>query len=535
MATNPFVSSIVSTAPVGAARPGYGIPLILSYNADAFGSDRVRHYSDLDEIVADGFSTTGHEYVAANAMWSQAEPRPKVIAIGRGALKPTLRYAGSVATLTPGDTYVFPVAGDGVTSTDVSVALPLADLAYTSAEVSTAADTITITGHGLATGDLLRLTTGGTLLTATGVAADTNLWAIVVDDDTIQLATSRANALAGTEVDITNAGSGTTTVKLTSNDVLVARIVEALNLVTGKNYTAAVVTGSGDTDTFTVTLDTAGKWASIGYPLGKITLAQNHADPGIATDLAAIAADPRAWYELHTFFNSSAMVLAAAAWIESASPRRTYRFTLSESLSFTGALGGGGIGDSLKSLAYARTFVECHPVPAQMLGEALAGRILPLDPGRVSAAHKALVGVTPVDLTSTYYANLLAKNLNSYGEYDGARVSFFGKSPSGEWWDVVRNDDYHNSELRASLMDALTANDIIHYDDDGLGIAEGVLRAELDKRVSQKIYRDVKVSVVELVDTTAPDRTARRYKGLKWSATRVGAIVFLEASGTVSA
>lgn len=534
MATNPFVSSIVSTAPVGASRAGFGVPLILSYNADAFGADRARLFGSLDEIEDAGFSLTGPEYLAARAMWSQAEPRPKRIAIGRGANKPTKRYAGSITTLTAGGTYTAVVAGDGVTSTTVTVTLEAADLTYTSAEVSTAADTITITAHGLATGDLVRLTTGGTLLTATGVAADTNLWVIVVDANTIQLATTRANALAGTEVDITNAGSGTTTVKLTSNDVLVARLVEGLNLVAGKNFTAAAVPGSGDTDTFTVTADAAGEWFSVAVDPAKIAIAENHADPGITADLSAIADSSVGWYELHTFYNSSAMVLAAAAWTESASPRRTYRFTLSESLSFTGALGGGGIGDSLKTLAYTRTFVEAHPDASQMLAEALAGRVLPLDPGKIQAAHKRLVGVAAVALTTAWYENLLAKNINSYASYDGVAASFFGKAPSGEWWDVVRDDDYHNNSLQIAIWNAKLANNIIHYDDDGIGILEGVLRAELEERVTEKIYSNVKVQITDFADTETADRGTRTYKGLKWSATRVGAVVFTEATGTVS-
>lgn len=73
-------------------------------------------------------------------------------------------------------------------------------------------DQLTITGHGLTTGDgaaLVRNTSGGTL--PGGLAAVTEYWIVRIDANTIKLATSAANALATTPVtvDITSNGSGT--------------------------------------------------------------------------------------------------------------------------------------------------------------------------------------------------------------------------------------------------------------------------------------------------------------------------------------
>lgn len=71
-------------------------------------------------------------------------------------------------------------------------------------------DNITATTHDMQTGDgPLRVTTTGTL--PSPLATGTNYWVIRVDANTIQLATSRANALAGTQIDITTTGSGTHT------------------------------------------------------------------------------------------------------------------------------------------------------------------------------------------------------------------------------------------------------------------------------------------------------------------------------------
>lgn len=73
---------------------------------------------------------------------------------------------------------------------------------------SISANTITIASHGYATGLKAALTTGTTL--PTGLSA-TDYWVIKVDANTIKLATSAANAIAGTAVDITGDGAGTHT------------------------------------------------------------------------------------------------------------------------------------------------------------------------------------------------------------------------------------------------------------------------------------------------------------------------------------
>ena len=68
---------------------------------------------------------------------------------------------------------------------------------------------LTVTAHGLNNGDgpVAVFTQSGAI--PGGLAAATDFWAIVVDANTIKLATSSTNALAGTAIDITSAGSGT--------------------------------------------------------------------------------------------------------------------------------------------------------------------------------------------------------------------------------------------------------------------------------------------------------------------------------------
>lgn len=78
-----------------------------------------------------------------------------------------------------------------------------------------ATDLVTIVAHGLSTGDGPFQATTTTTLPA-GLTALTNYWIIGVDADTFKLASSHADALAGTPVDITDAGTGTHTLTRTN-------------------------------------------------------------------------------------------------------------------------------------------------------------------------------------------------------------------------------------------------------------------------------------------------------------------------------
>ncbi len=85
-------------------------------------------------------------------------------------------------------------------------------------EVFTAANAteiFTAAAHGLKTGDgPFQVSNGGGGLPA-GLSAVTDYWFIKIDADTFYLATSRANALAGTHLAITTNGTGTQTMAST--------------------------------------------------------------------------------------------------------------------------------------------------------------------------------------------------------------------------------------------------------------------------------------------------------------------------------
>jgi hypothetical protein len=97
----------------------------------------------------------------------------------------------------------------GVLATSVELT-GTADVAASATDVDDTTDEITLTSHTFHTGQICRVTTSNTL--PAGLAINTDYWVIKVDANTIQLAASYADAIAGTAIDLTTAGVGNQTI-----------------------------------------------------------------------------------------------------------------------------------------------------------------------------------------------------------------------------------------------------------------------------------------------------------------------------------
>ena len=138
------------------------------------------------------------------------------------------------------------VSEDGaryVQAPTITVAAPTARV-LTTANVSLANDTFTITGHNMRTGTSLTYNSqGGTNLgqNSGSIADDTELFVIRVDEDTIKLASSLSNAQAGTNLDMTG-GSGNTG---NNSQTLTGTTATATATVSGGAVSAITVTAVG--------------------------------------------------------------------------------------------------------------------------------------------------------------------------------------------------------------------------------------------------------------------------------------------------
>jgi hypothetical protein len=322
-----------------------------------------------------------------------------------------------------------------------------------------------------------------------------------------------------------------------TNDEIIDALVTALNAVVGKNYTA-VATGAGGSHVCTATGSAAGDWFALEVAdRTLLTIAQTHADPGSATDLAAIKLADSGWYGLYTTFNSAALLLAVAAWAETAGIE--YFGDSNQSAVATSAVGDGDSLDALKTASYFRTAGWYHPNPKSMLGAAVMGRCFPKDPGKVSFAHKRLAGVVPVVLTDTELTNILAKNANTYYEVaPGLPITWKGKVAAGEWIDVIRNRDWSANDMQVGIVNAFVAADIVPMSNPGIATIETEVKSSLRRGVNNGVYLDddnLTVTVPDVADVSDADRQARNLSGIAFSARLAGAIIIVDPiSGTVT-
>ncbi len=533
MSLSNHVSLTITQDSVGVARAGFGVPLILS--ATAAWAERVRFYSSLSE-VDDDFAAGTPEYRAASAIFSQS-PHPEQIAIGRSALPPTQKYT-IAATARNSHAYSISVELDDNTdatatyTSDSSATLAeihnglltalnavaannyiaaFAPLVFSDITFQGEADDDTLTfgaAHGLETGDGPVRVSGAGL--PTGLSAGVDYWVVKTSATVLKLATSLANALAGTVIDLTTDGSAA--------------------------QTLADVAGTvSPTLPFTVTADAAGDWFSLQVEPADLDIAQTHADPGIATDLADIQTEDDSWYFLVTLYNSNAYVLAAAAWIQT--QKKMYLVAVNESDAVQTAAGNSDTLDDLETLEYSRVAGWYHPNPSQFLDAAIIGRCAPLDPGSETWKFKSLSGVTATTLTSTQRSRLIARNANFYQTVAGVSITQEGTTSDGDFIDVQRFIDWLEDDMTASVFEALAGANKIAYTDAGVAVIEAEIRGSLRRGIARGgIAEDpAPVITVPLVaDVSSGNKALRLLPDVKFTCTLAGAIHKVTITGVVS-
>lgn len=486
MAVSEFVTLTLQVNNSGVSQLGFGTPLYVSYNATF--PEMVRTYSQYADVLAD-FAAGTPEADIANALFSQS-PHPVAFKIGRGTNKPTLQYTVGAILVNNSYKYGIQVDGPGITSTEADYTsdstattqeihnglvtalnavvgknytaafAPLVFTSHTFTADSTN-DVLTITNHGLNTGDgPLQVSNSGGGLPG-GLSPGVNYWVIRSDASNIRLATSLANALANTFIDLTTNGTGTNTLLQQSGQL--SPILP-----------------------FLVTATSPGAWFSLAV-LGNakiLSCSMTHADPGIQTDLAAIAlADPD-WYWLLTHYNSKAMVTQAAAWVETQT--RAYIVSVVDTDAVNTAAGNGDTLDTLNGLGYKRTLGKYHPSPVQCFAAASTGRIASLNPGKWTEFGKTLVGVTPVTLDSTQRTNLRARRSGTYTTEKGRSITWDGKvfNTTYGYLDIVVGTDWLSDQIVSAAFGAMVSLDKVAYTDEDIDFIAGDVRGVLHDAVS---------------------------------------------------
>ena len=166
---------------------------------------------------------------------------------------------------------------------DIAIETSATTFSVANASFNLSNDNITIASHGVNTGDLLTYTQGSSPIG--GLSTNVNYYAIKVDDNTIQLATTESNANSGNQIDLTSGGAGTHSLK--TQGVAISYILENDlesqflaftpnsafsfsngNIVVGSSTTArGVVTAYNDGRIFNFVISTAGDSYGGDFPL----------------------------------------------------------------------------------------------------------------------------------------------------------------------------------------------------------------------------------------------------------------------------
>lgn len=473
----------------GITQEAFGTQAHLCY--DPPWTDVSRVYRRRTEAISDGFSADSPEVKFLTSVFSQS-PRPPLAKLIRGTRPPTQRYTLD-ATALSSKVYALSVGGEGVTATDVArtsdttptkakihsllltdlnavvgrnylttfQAVAFADFTFTVPDHTN--DKLHAVGHGRQTGDgPLQLTNAGGALPA-GSAPATNYWLIRDSADDLKLAISLANALAGTPVvDLTGAGTGVHTVQHLAGTLSPTLPIQATATAAGNWFTLAVV-------------NTA-----------VLSITQDHADPGIASDLDDIQAQDSDWYYLSTTFNSETLVKGAAAWIEG-TPFKAYVPEVVDSASENVAVGGGDVGDDVKAFAYKRTGMAYHRKPGEFWSAGWIGQLSAFPVGKWTAAYKGVVGSTADKFSSNQTNNLDAKRMSYYKTEADTPITWEGKvgSLSYLFLDVTVSLDFVLDLIRKRAFSLLRSLPKLAYEDEDIAMMAGAIRGALDECSSE--------------------------------------------------
>lgn len=534
------------------SQQGFGVPLIAAYHANY--ASRVRSYGSLAAILADGFVTTDPAYKIAAAIFAQ-NPAPPTVKIGRraSAFTQTVR----LVPVTPTAGMIFGVKVAGLLATYTADGTPTLAEACTglAAAINALADADAIIATG-ASSLTLQALSGASLDGVTGrsVMSPARKLSLTLSshadwDATTATVTGLDEAGNTISESFTIPNAGNTTVNGTKLFRRVTSVSIPAQSGTGGTFTLGVqapVTASGVSGTYVACTSVAGELVSyerVGVDAAGELVGDEHqsnlglldvtADPGLATDLAAIlTADPE-WYGLLLDSQGADEVDAAATWTEA-----NKRLLVWQSAD-TGAVSSDVITDvfsASQDAGYVRSAGIFHPTLAKAwIAAAWMGEELPKVEGASTWMFKSLATIPVYVLTDTERAALEAKDGNHYLSLAGVAVTGPGASSSGEWLDVVRDLDWLAARLREDALGVFLANDKVPFTDEGISLVLTALRARLSEAVGKNVLAPgFTLTAPKASAVSSTDKGNRHLPDVAWTGTLAGAIHSVAINGLVS-
>lgn len=287
-----------------------------------------------------------------------------------------------------------------------------------------------------------------------------------------------------------------------------------------------------------VVATTPGAFVAIGtMDRANLPVVQNHADPGIGIDLASIATERNDWYALQTSFNSDLYVQGAAAYA-AANGKLYVAQTIDTVVPRTPLSGTDDVAEFLQNAGNDRVALLYSDLTTDFVDAGLLAARLAKSPGRATWMFAQLSNIPASSFTSTERTNLKAKNCGWYEATRSRAIINQGKLSSGRYIDFRIYLDFFTARSEEKILTALEANDKVGYDDGGISIIAGCMKAQL-KEDSTGALAPVDPNSIVITspleaDTDDTDRENRVINGIQFAFRYTGAIHSANVAGTAT-
>lgn len=166
---------------------------------------------------------------------------------------------------------------------------------------------------------------------------------------------------------------------------------------------------------------------------------------------------------------------------------------------------------------------------------ALAGKILPFQPGEISWKGKTLVGISAESFTAGQDAELISKKINLVVTSNSVNFTKEGTVAEGEFADIIRGIDWTEARIQENILSLVTSVNKIPYTTAGMRQVAARISEVLRQGVLNGLYVDgYEVTVPAIEDVSAIDKSNRVLNNVRFTATLAGAIHKVNVTGTVS-
>lgn len=191
-------------------------------------------------------------------------------------------------------------------------------------------------------------------------------------------------------------------------------------------------------------------------------------------------------------------------------------------------------------LLSSNTILLVHPNPETYPAAGWVGVCSPQDIGSYTWTFKTINGILPVTYTSSEIASI-EDGASSYIKESGVNITSKGITTKGEYIDILQGQYYLESEIAYAVFSLLARTPKIPFTVQGINMVvaelESVLKDASNKGVIAKDENEkplYNITIPNLSDISAADRTNRTLPNVGWTSTLAGAVENVDFNGVLA-